>query len=80
MYSGISGYCGVCLGFLGEFAEGKIILEKGFQNAWKINDKLMTGLVECIIPIYLIGKETETVLLIMHGRPLSSMKKQELNL
>ena len=33
-------------GFLGEFAEGKIVLEKGLRNAWEINDRFITGWVE----------------------------------
>ena len=46
VYSVLSGYCGMSLGFLGEFTEGKIVLEKGFQNACEINDKYATGWVE----------------------------------
>jgi class 3 adenylate cyclase/tetratricopeptide (TPR) repeat protein len=45
-YSAISGWCGMSLGMLGEFAEGKIVLEKGLQNAWEINDRYITGWVE----------------------------------
>ncbi|MGO9145799.1 MAG: adenylate/guanylate cyclase domain-containing protein [Desulfomonilia bacterium] len=46
VYSGISGYCGMSLGMLGEFVIGKIILEKGLQNAWKINNRPDIGWVE----------------------------------
>ena len=46
VYSSISGFCGMSLGMLGEFAEGKIVLEKGLQNALGINDRHMTGFVE----------------------------------
>jgi tetratricopeptide (TPR) repeat protein len=43
VYSMISGYCGMSSGFLGEFTEGKIVLEKGLRNAWEINDRFITG-------------------------------------
>ncbi len=46
VYSALSGYCGMSLGWMGEFAEGKIVLEKGLQNAWEINDRYITGWVE----------------------------------
>ena len=46
VYSGLSGYCGMSLGFLGEFAEGNIVLEKGLQNAREINDRFITGFME----------------------------------
>ncbi len=46
VYSTLSGYCGMSLGFLGEFAKGKIILEKGLQNAWKTDNRNDTGWVE----------------------------------
>ena len=46
VYSQLSGYCGMSLGGLGEFAEGKIVLEKGLQNAREMNDRYMTGWVE----------------------------------
>jgi class 3 adenylate cyclase/tetratricopeptide (TPR) repeat protein len=43
VYSTLSGWCGMSLGYLGEFAEGKIVLGKGLQNALAINDRYMTG-------------------------------------
>jgi len=46
VYSGLSGFCGMSLGWLGEYAEGKTVLEKGLQNAWEINDKFITGFME----------------------------------
>ena len=46
VYSTLSGFCGLSLGCLGEFAEGKIILEKGLHPAWEINDRYATGWVE----------------------------------
>jgi class 3 adenylate cyclase/tetratricopeptide (TPR) repeat protein len=46
VYSSISAVCGISLGWMGEFAEGKIVLEKGVQNAREINDRFITGFVE----------------------------------
>jgi class 3 adenylate cyclase/tetratricopeptide (TPR) repeat protein len=46
VYSVLSGYCGMSLGMMGEFAEGKNILEKALQNAREINDRFLIGWVE----------------------------------
>jgi len=46
VYSAISGYCGMSLGFLGEFAEGKIVLGNGLQTVWKTDNRLDIGWVE----------------------------------
>ncbi len=45
-YSTLSGHWGWALGGLGEFAEGKIILEKGLHTAWKTDNRHDTGWVE----------------------------------
>jgi tetratricopeptide (TPR) repeat protein len=36
VYSQLSGYCGIALGFLGEIGEGKAVLEKGLRNALEV--------------------------------------------
>jgi tetratricopeptide (TPR) repeat protein len=46
VYSVLSGYWGMSLGCLGKFAESKIVLGKGLQNALEINDTYITGWVE----------------------------------
>jgi class 3 adenylate cyclase/tetratricopeptide (TPR) repeat protein len=45
-YSQLCGYCGMSMGFLGNFEEGKIFLEKGLRHAAQIGDLGTSGLVE----------------------------------
>jgi len=45
-YSLLCSYCGHGMGNLGAFGKGKVFLEKGLQNATKMNDLTNLGLVE----------------------------------
>jgi tetratricopeptide (TPR) repeat protein len=45
-YSWFCGYCGVSMGYLGNFEEGKIFLEKGRRHAAHINDVRALAYVE----------------------------------
>ena len=45
-YSTICAYCGTAMGYLGNFKEGKIFLEKGLRRASKIDDLTTLGFVE----------------------------------
>jgi class 3 adenylate cyclase/tetratricopeptide (TPR) repeat protein len=45
-YSSLCGYCGMSMGYLGNFEEGKMFLEKGLHHAAQINDLRSLGLVE----------------------------------
>jgi tetratricopeptide (TPR) repeat protein len=44
-YSLLCGYCGVSMGCLGDFEEGKNLLEKGLRIASKINDLMVSAVV-----------------------------------
>jgi len=44
-YPLLCGWCGIGLGFLGDFKEGREILEKGRRNALKIDDKFGMGML-----------------------------------
>ncbi len=46
VYSTLSGYWSMALGFLGEFEKGKIIFEKGLKTAWGTDNRHDTGWVE----------------------------------
>jgi tetratricopeptide (TPR) repeat protein len=45
-YSWLCGYCGMSMGYLGNFEGGKRILEKGLRHAVQIGDFRVLGLVE----------------------------------
>jgi tetratricopeptide (TPR) repeat protein len=45
-YSAFCGYCGMSMGYLGNFEEGKIFLEKGLRHAAHINDLRTLALAE----------------------------------
>ena len=47
VYSLLSGWCGTGLGFLGDFEEGRAILENGRRNALEIDDKFGMGILAC---------------------------------
>ncbi len=63
MYSQFCGWCGTSLGFLGEFHEGKEILDKGLKIAQEIGDKYGVGWVEfmysCVF--YMEGDGSNTI-------------------
>jgi len=46
VYSDLSGSWGLALGHMGNFEEGKALLERGLKNAHELNDKLTMALVE----------------------------------
>ena len=43
VYSSVCGYYGAALGWMGRFKEGVDVLEKGFRNAFEVNDKFKMG-------------------------------------
>jgi tetratricopeptide (TPR) repeat protein len=45
-YSQLCAYCGQSMGFLGNFEEGRIFLEKGLRHAAQVGDLASSGLVE----------------------------------
>ena len=45
-YSHLCGFCGMSMGYLGNFEEGKIFLEKGLRHAAQIDDLRTLGIVE----------------------------------
>ena len=45
-YSRLCSYCGLSMGYLGAFDEGKAFLEKGLRNASEINDMITMGFAE----------------------------------
>jgi tetratricopeptide (TPR) repeat protein len=45
-YSSLISWSGSALGWLGEFEEGKALLDKGLQNAIEVNDRFETGFIE----------------------------------
>jgi class 3 adenylate cyclase/tetratricopeptide (TPR) repeat protein len=45
-YAALSGYCGVSMGYLGNFQEGKLFLEKGLGHAVRIGDLRTLAMVE----------------------------------
>jgi class 3 adenylate cyclase/tetratricopeptide (TPR) repeat protein len=45
-YSHVCGYCGMSMGFLGNFEQGNIFLEKGLLHAAQIGDLGTSGVVE----------------------------------
>jgi class 3 adenylate cyclase/tetratricopeptide (TPR) repeat protein len=46
IYSQLHGYCGVSLGAMGKFAEGKRLLEKGLSFAREINNLISIAMIE----------------------------------
>ena len=55
-YSWLCGYCGISMGYLGNFEEGKIVLEKGLRHAVRIGDLTMSGLVESCCGMFFLIK------------------------
>ncbi len=55
-YSLLCTYCGLGMGFLGAFDEGKTFLEKGLRNASKINDVIALGLGEMQYGYFCLAK------------------------
>ena len=45
-YSQLCAYCGMSMGFMGNFQEGKVFLEKGLRNAGRIGDLRCLAIVE----------------------------------
>jgi class 3 adenylate cyclase/tetratricopeptide (TPR) repeat protein len=55
-YSILCSYCGLGMGFLGAFDEGKTFLEKGLLNAKKRNDLMALGWVEMQYGLFCLAK------------------------
>jgi class 3 adenylate cyclase/tetratricopeptide (TPR) repeat protein len=55
-YSHLSGYCGMSMGFLGNFEEGRIFLEKSLRHAAQIGDLRTLGNVEWFWGIFFHNK------------------------
>jgi tetratricopeptide (TPR) repeat protein len=51
-YAYLSGYCGMSMGYLGDFERGKILFEKGLRYAAQIGDLRSTGLIEFCYGIF----------------------------
>jgi len=56
VYSAVLGYYGWEMGWLGNFEEGKVLLEKGLRFASEINDKRSLGLIEFLYGWYFCAK------------------------
>jgi class 3 adenylate cyclase/tetratricopeptide (TPR) repeat protein len=56
LHSVLNGYCGHNMGWLGNYAEGKVLLDKGIRFASEINDKSSLGLIEYLISVFFIIK------------------------
>ena len=50
VYSSICAFCGGALGWTGRFKEGTDFIEKGFRNAFEVNDKFGMGLTQVMFP------------------------------
>jgi len=55
-YSVLCSFCGMCMGHLGAFNEGKTILEKGLRNSTEMNDPATLGLVEMLYGLFYLIK------------------------
>ena len=55
-YAHLSVFCGVCLGWLGNFQEGELFLEKGLRHATRIGDLRTLGVVEFLYGNFCHGK------------------------
>jgi tetratricopeptide (TPR) repeat protein len=55
-YSHLCGYCGMSMGYLGNFEQGKIFLEKGLRHATQIGDLRTLGNVEWFWGMFLHNK------------------------
>jgi tetratricopeptide (TPR) repeat protein len=51
-YSALGAYCGMSMGYLGNFEEGTIFLEKGLRHATQIEDLRTLGLIEFCYGIF----------------------------
>jgi tetratricopeptide (TPR) repeat protein len=51
-YSWLCAYCGMSMGYLGNFEGGKIVLEKGLRHAVQIGDLTASGLVELCYGVF----------------------------
>jgi len=56
VYAVLHGYYGFDLGFLGNFEEGKVMLEKGIRFASKINNRTGAGLIELMFTAFFFVK------------------------
>jgi class 3 adenylate cyclase/tetratricopeptide (TPR) repeat protein len=55
-YSQFCGYCGMSMGFLGNFEEGKIVLEKGWRHASQIGHLRTLGNIEIFYGLFFYAK------------------------
>lgn len=55
-YSELCGYCGYSKGWLGNFDQGKIFLEKGLRNASQINDATTLGYIEFFYGLFFFAR------------------------
>jgi tetratricopeptide (TPR) repeat protein len=62
-YSSICAFCGASLGCLGRFKEGTAVVEKGFRNAYEVNDKYEMGFTQLFhsIVTYFAGYGDSTI-------------------
>ena len=55
-YSYLCGFCGMSMGYLGNFEEGKIFLERGLRHAAQIDDLRTLGAVEFLYGVFFCVK------------------------
>jgi tetratricopeptide (TPR) repeat protein len=60
LYSQLCGYCGLAMGWLGRFKEGRDVLGKGLAIARETNDLFGMGFIEiCYFPVCNYGGDTD---------------------